>query len=176
MGEIRAESHEILTNTVVIHFFPNDWDLHKKITREVDGKAVEELYDPNVDNVLEGVGKLVGQFGAARVVIEGHTDSSMRGQVPADLVKELSMNRANAVSEALVREVQPRAEPVRGRRPGLGPAGRSQESLRPGEEPPRGDQGLSRPRSNRDRPDVGTNATASGRRHHSSTGPERRVA
>ncbi len=55
MGEIRAESPEILTNTVVIHFFPNDWDLHKKITREIDGKTVEELYDPNVDNVLEGV-------------------------------------------------------------------------------------------------------------------------
>ena len=34
VGEIRAESAEILTNTVVIHFFPNDWDLHKKITRD----------------------------------------------------------------------------------------------------------------------------------------------
>ncbi len=102
VGEIRAESPEILTNTVVIHFFPNDWDLHKKITRKVDGKDVEELYDPNVDNVLEGVGKLVGQFGAARVIVEGHTDSSMRGQVPVDVVKELSLNRANAVKEALV--------------------------------------------------------------------------
>ena len=33
VGEIRAESPEILTNTVVIHFSPNDWDLHKKIQR-----------------------------------------------------------------------------------------------------------------------------------------------
>ena len=80
VGEIRAESDEILTNTVVIHFYPNDSDLHKKITREVDGKPVEELYDPNVDNVLEGVAKLVGQFGAARVVIEGHTDSSLKAR------------------------------------------------------------------------------------------------
>ncbi|MCE5266428.1 MAG: phosphate ABC transporter substrate-binding/OmpA family protein [Planctomycetaceae bacterium] len=104
VGEIRAESDEILTNTVVIHFFPNDWNLHKKITREVDGKSVEEPYDPNVDNVLEGVAKLIGQFGAARVVIEGHTDSSQRGQVPVELVKELSMNRANAVREALVQK------------------------------------------------------------------------
>jgi NitT/TauT family transport system substrate-binding protein len=102
VGEIRAESPEILTNTVVIHFFPNDWNLHKKIERQVDGKAVEDLYDPNVDNVLEGVGNLVGQFGAARIVIEGHTDSSLRGQVPVDLVRELSLNRANAVREALV--------------------------------------------------------------------------
>jgi NitT/TauT family transport system substrate-binding protein len=102
VGEIRAESPEILTNTVVIHFFPNDWDLHKKVTRQVNGKPVEELYDPNADNVLEGVAKLVGQFGAGRVIVEGHTDSSLRGQVPVDAVKELSMNRANAVKQALV--------------------------------------------------------------------------
>jgi ABC-type nitrate/sulfonate/bicarbonate transport system substrate-binding protein len=104
VGEIRAESPEILTNTVVIHFYPNDWDLHKKITRQVNGQTVEEPYDPNVDNVLEGIGKLVGQFGAARMVIEGHTDSSLRGQVSADLVKELAMSRANAVREALVQK------------------------------------------------------------------------
>jgi NitT/TauT family transport system substrate-binding protein len=102
VGEIRAESPEILTNTVVIHFFPNDWDLHKKVTRQVDGKPVEELYDANADNVLEGVAKLVGQFGAGRVIIEGHTDSSLRGQAPVEAVKELSMNRANAVKQALV--------------------------------------------------------------------------
>ncbi|MEN6452287.1 MAG: phosphate ABC transporter substrate-binding/OmpA family protein [Thermoguttaceae bacterium] len=104
VGEIRAESPEILTNTVVIHFYPNDWNLNKKVTKDVNGKTVEEPYDPNVDNVLEGVAKLIGQFGAARVVIEGHTDSSQKGQVPVDLVKELSMNRANAVKEALVQK------------------------------------------------------------------------
>ena len=52
--------------------------------------------------MLEEIAKLAGQFGAARIVIEGHTDSSMRGRVPENLVKELSMNRANAVKEALV--------------------------------------------------------------------------
>lgn len=101
VSEIRAEN-EILTNTVFIHFFPNSWDLHKKITKTKDGKEVEQLYDPNVDYVLEDIAKLVGQFGAARIVIEGHTDSSMKGQVPASLVKELSLNRANAVKQALV--------------------------------------------------------------------------
>jgi NitT/TauT family transport system substrate-binding protein len=101
VGKIRAEGEEILTNTVVIHFFPNDWDLHKKITKKVGDQDVEELYDPNVDNVLEGVAKLVGTFGAARVIIEGHTDSSMRSQVPEELVKTLSMNRALAVKNAL---------------------------------------------------------------------------
>ncbi|MBN1344338.1 MAG: OmpA family protein [Phycisphaerae bacterium] len=101
--EIRAEE-EILTNTVFIHFYPNSWDLHKKVTKKADGKEVEELYDPKVDFVLEDIAKLAGQFGAARIVIEGHTDSSMKGKVPVGLVKELSMNRANAVKESLVRK------------------------------------------------------------------------
>ena len=46
------ESGEILTKVVVIHFYPNSWDLYKKIVKKVDGKDVEELYDPNVDFVL----------------------------------------------------------------------------------------------------------------------------
>jgi len=104
VGEIRAESPEILTNTVVIHFYPNDWDVYKKVVREIDGKKVEVPYDPNAKSVLQGVAELVGKFGAARVIIEGHTDASMRGQVPEALVKELSLNRAQAVREALVRE------------------------------------------------------------------------
>jgi ABC-type nitrate/sulfonate/bicarbonate transport system substrate-binding protein len=95
-------AEEILTNTVVIHFFPNSWDLYKKITEREGEKDVEKLYDPNVDNILEEIAKLAGQFGAARVVIEGHTDSSMRGSAPESLVKELSQNRAAAVKEALV--------------------------------------------------------------------------
>ena len=103
-GSIQGEKNEILTKTIVIHFFPNSWDLTKKVTRNVDGKEVEELYDPNVTFVVEEVGKLAGQFGAARIVIEGHTDGSMKGQVPKNLVQELSLNRANAVKEALVRK------------------------------------------------------------------------
>jgi NitT/TauT family transport system substrate-binding protein len=104
VSEVKAESEEILTNTVVIHFFPNNWDLHKTIAKEVGGKEVEELYDPNVDATLDEVAKITGQFGAARVVIEGHTDSSMKGQVDPTLVKELSNNRANSVKEALVQK------------------------------------------------------------------------
>src|SRR5437773_2389085 len=103
-GTIRGEKDEILTKTVVIHFFPNSWDLNKKITRNADGKEVEELYDPNVDFVIEEVGKLAGQYGAARIIIEGHTDASMKGQIPKSLVQELSLNRANAVKEGIVRK------------------------------------------------------------------------
>jgi outer membrane protein OmpA-like peptidoglycan-associated protein len=103
-GAVQGEKDEILTKTVVIHFFPNSWDLTKKVTRNQDGKEVEELYDPNVTFVVEEVGKLAGQYGAARIVIEGHTDGSMKGQVPKSLVQELSLNRANSVKEAIVRK------------------------------------------------------------------------
>lgn len=99
---IEAEAPEILTKTVVIHFFPNSWDIKKMVTKKVDGKDVEELYDPNVDFVLDEIGTLAGQYGAARVVIEGHTDASMRGRVDEKLTTELSQNRANAVKEGLV--------------------------------------------------------------------------
>ncbi len=101
---IQAESGEILTKVVMIHFFPNSYDLYKKITVQEGGATKEQLYDPNVDFVLEEIGKLAGQYGAARIVIEGHTDSSMKGKVPPALVKELSSNRANAVKEALVKK------------------------------------------------------------------------
>jgi NitT/TauT family transport system substrate-binding protein len=101
---VKGESEEILTKTIVIHFYPNSWDLMKKVTTTVNGKEKEELYDPNVNFVVEEVGKLAGQFGAARIVIEGHTDSSMRGRVPESAVQELSLNRANAVKEAIVKK------------------------------------------------------------------------
>jgi NitT/TauT family transport system substrate-binding protein len=119
-GSVQGEKDEILTKTVVIHFFPNSWDLEKKVTRTADtGKEVEELYDPNVAFVVEEVGKVAGQYGAARIVIEGHSDASMRGQVPKSLVQELSQNRANSVKEALVRKF-PTLQPNQFSTAGLG--------------------------------------------------------
>jgi ABC-type nitrate/sulfonate/bicarbonate transport system substrate-binding protein len=102
LSAIRAENEEILTNTVVIHFFPNSADLRKKIIRKVDGKEKEEAYDPMVDLVLEEVATLAQQFGNARIVIEGHTDASMKGKVPAEMVRELSLERAGAVKNEIV--------------------------------------------------------------------------
>jgi outer membrane protein OmpA-like peptidoglycan-associated protein len=103
-SSIQGESDEILTKTVVIHFSSNSWDLMKKITEVINGKDVEQLYDPSVPFVVEEIGKMSGQFGAARIIIEGHTDSSMKGRVPDSAVRELSANRANAVKEAILKK------------------------------------------------------------------------
>ena len=102
ISEIRAENEEILTNTIVIHFFPNSWDLRKTVLRHLENKDVEELYDPSVDLVLDEVATLAKQFGAARIVIEGHSDGSMKGKIPSELVKELSLERARAVKNEIV--------------------------------------------------------------------------
>ena len=79
-------------------------DLGKQVTETVDGKAAEKLYDPNASFVVEEIGKMAGQFGAARIVIEGHSDSSMKDRIPESAVQELSANRANAVKEAILKK------------------------------------------------------------------------
>jgi outer membrane protein OmpA-like peptidoglycan-associated protein len=104
---------------VVIHFFSNSWDLSKKVTDTVDGKEVEKLYDPNAQFVVEEIGKMAGQFGAARIVIEGHTDSSMKGRISESDVEELSTRRANAVKEALLKKF-PTLQPNQFTSSGLG--------------------------------------------------------
>src|SRR5262249_42708218 len=71
----------ILTKTVVIQFFPNSSDLSKKVEKPgPNGETIMAPYDPNVDFVIEEIAKVSQQYGAARILIEGHTDGSMRGQ------------------------------------------------------------------------------------------------
>jgi outer membrane protein OmpA-like peptidoglycan-associated protein/ABC-type nitrate/sulfonate/bicarbonate transport system substrate-binding protein len=90
---------KILDKTVVIKFFPNSNDLFHKVPGPSGGVV---LYDGNVEFTIEQIAKLAGTFGAARIVIEGHTDGSMKGVADEALVKELSQRRANSVKEALV--------------------------------------------------------------------------
>lgn len=97
--KINVES-AILTKTVVIKFFPNSYDINHKVKAPSGGGEV--LYDGNVEYTVEEIAKLAGQFGAARIVIEGHTDSSMKGVADEQLVKDLSQRRANSVKESLV--------------------------------------------------------------------------
>jgi outer membrane protein OmpA-like peptidoglycan-associated protein len=103
VSQIEGENDVILSNSISIHFFPNSWDLRKKITKNENGKDIETQYDPNVDIVLKDAAGLAAQFGAARVVIEGHTDASMRGKLPDDsVVKRLSQERANSVRSEMI--------------------------------------------------------------------------
>lgn len=99
-SDLNVES-EVLTKTVRINFFPNSYEVYKKVPAK-DGSGTETFYDGNVDYTIEEIAKLAGQFGAARIVIEGHTDGSMKGQADESLVKDLANRRANAVKEALV--------------------------------------------------------------------------
>ncbi len=101
---IKAEGSEILTKVVTLHFYPNSWDLRKKITVRENGKDIEKPYEQGVDVVLEEVGKLAAQYGAANIVVEGHTDASMKGNVSPQMVKELSGNRAAAVKTELLKK------------------------------------------------------------------------
>ncbi|MCC7001513.1 MAG: OmpA family protein [Gemmatimonadaceae bacterium] len=103
---LQAESEAILTKTIVIQFSPNSSNLELKVKKAVGANIVEELYDPNAPFVVEEAGRMSGQFGAARIVIEGHTDGSMRGSggVTATDVQALSLERANAVKQALLRK------------------------------------------------------------------------
>ena len=105
-SQIPVES-TILTKTVVVQFFPNSADLYKKVEkRGANGEATEGLYDPNVDFVVEEIAKVSKQYGAARILIQGHTDASMKGQADPGLVKKLSEDRANAVKEAIIKKFQ----------------------------------------------------------------------
>jgi NitT/TauT family transport system substrate-binding protein len=84
---IQAESPNILTKTVVIQFATNSPDLN----------------DPQAPLVVEEIGRLAAQYGAARIVIEGHTDASMRGTgLDGSAVKDLSTRRATTVKQAVL--------------------------------------------------------------------------
>jgi NitT/TauT family transport system substrate-binding protein len=84
-----AEVGQILTKAVIISFEPN--------------KAVlDSKYDSTIPATLEEIGRLAGTFGNAYVVVEGNTDSSRKGVVPADLVRQLSYDRADSVRKSII--------------------------------------------------------------------------
>jgi len=105
--DINVES-TIVTKTVTINFFPNSFDIFKKVPASAGGGDV--YYDGKVDYTVEEIAKLAGQFGAARIVISGHTDSSMKGTADEQLVKDLSENRARSVKDGLLKKF-PKLDP-----------------------------------------------------------------
>jgi outer membrane protein OmpA-like peptidoglycan-associated protein/ABC-type nitrate/sulfonate/bicarbonate transport system substrate-binding protein len=84
-----AEAGQILTKSVIITFEPNK-------------AALNPAYDASIPTVLDEIGKLAGSFGNAYIVIEGNTDASRKGVVPADLVRQLSYDRADAVRKSII--------------------------------------------------------------------------
>jgi NitT/TauT family transport system substrate-binding protein len=84
-----AESGEILTKSVIITF-------------EANKSALNAQYDTTIPATMEEIGKLAGTFGNAYIVIEGNTDASRKGVVPADLVRQLSYDRADSVRKAIL--------------------------------------------------------------------------
>jgi len=99
--KIQAES-PILTQTIRINFFPNSANPYELARDKFGNMIAGKLYDPGVDATLEQVARLAGQFERAVVLVEGHTDSSMKGRAPYDAVKQLSQERADAVKQALI--------------------------------------------------------------------------
>jgi NitT/TauT family transport system substrate-binding protein len=100
--KVQAEA-PILTQTIRINFYPNSANIYEPRHDEFGQPIANTLYDPNVEATMEKVGRLAGQYERATVAIVGHTDASMKGRgVRFEDVKELSLDRANAVKQALV--------------------------------------------------------------------------
>jgi NitT/TauT family transport system substrate-binding protein len=84
-----AEAGQILTKAVIISFEPN-------------AAVLNAEYDATIPNTLEEISRLAGTFGNAYIVVEGNTDASRKGVVPADLVRKLSYDRADAVRRSII--------------------------------------------------------------------------
>jgi outer membrane protein OmpA-like peptidoglycan-associated protein len=84
-----AGTGQVLTKAVMIAFEPNR-------------STLDTNYDQTIPGTLDEIGKLAGRFGNAYIIIEGNTDASRKGIVPADLVRQLSYDRADAVRRAIM--------------------------------------------------------------------------
>ncbi|MEO8701120.1 MAG: phosphate ABC transporter substrate-binding/OmpA family protein [Kofleriaceae bacterium] len=105
--DVNVES-TIAKKPVMISFFPNSYDIWKKVPAKTGSGEV--YYDGSIEYTIEDIAKTAGQYGAARIVIEGHTDASMKGTADPALVKELSENRAKSVKEGLLKRF-PKLDP-----------------------------------------------------------------
>jgi NitT/TauT family transport system substrate-binding protein len=101
--KVQAEA-PILTQTIRINFYPNSDNPYEPSRDEFGNALPGKLYDPGVDATLDRVAQLAGQFARCVILVEGHTDSSMKGRVPVQAVKDLSMGRAEAVKEAVIQK------------------------------------------------------------------------
>jgi ABC-type nitrate/sulfonate/bicarbonate transport system substrate-binding protein len=91
-----------LTQSVRISFYPNSVNPYEPARDENGKERMGKLYDPNVSATLDQVMWLSDQFSRAVILIEGHADSSMRGRLPAQTARKLSLSRAEAIQHALM--------------------------------------------------------------------------
>lgn len=98
----QGEDPKTVTQTIRINFYPNSANPYEQAHEATGAVIAGKLYDPNVDATLEAVGRLAGQFGRCVILIEGHTDASMKGRAPEKVVAELSLARAEAIKQALI--------------------------------------------------------------------------
>ncbi len=101
--KVRAKS-PVLTQAVRINFHPNSANPYEPARDEYGSTVAGELYDPNVDATLQQAARWSDRFARAVILIEGHTDSSMKGKVPVRAVRELSRERAEATKRALMQK------------------------------------------------------------------------
>jgi outer membrane protein OmpA-like peptidoglycan-associated protein len=95
----------IVTQTIRINFYPNSANVYEPQHDDVGAPLPNTLYDPSVEATLEKVARLAGQYERAVIAVVGHTDSSMKGKgTRYQDVKQLSLDRANAVKQALVKK------------------------------------------------------------------------
>ena len=88
-----ADASDILTKSVIIQFEPNK-------------SVLNPDYDATIPATIEEIGKMAGTFGNAYIVIEGNTDASKKGIVPADLVRQLSYDRADSVRKSILSKIK----------------------------------------------------------------------
>ncbi len=97
-GGILAEREPIVIKKIIIQF-PSG------------SNVLDATYDQSIPAALEEIGEMAARFGAARILIEGNADGSMKAQFKDDPqileqigigVKQLSEQRADAVKASLI--------------------------------------------------------------------------
>ena len=100
----RTAEQPLLKHIIRIHFYPNSANLYELARDDYDVPIKGKLYDPSVGETLDRIANLAGQFDRAVIVITGHTDDSLKSNVPYEMVKQLSQERASAVKAALIKK------------------------------------------------------------------------
>lgn len=94
---LEAGESQILTTPISISFPAGKWNL-------------DTNYDATIEVSMTKIAEIAANFGNAYVVIEGNTDASMKGVVPADAIKKLSYDRADSVKKVIL-EKYPKFDP-----------------------------------------------------------------